>query len=789
MQLPIVGVAGERPPNPYTRDGLRSIVLLGTYVPRRCGIATFTADLTRAIAAAAGDVRVAVAALSDRPEGYDYPPEVAFEVNQNQLRDYSLAADYLNVRPVDIVCVQHEYGIFGGRNGRHILNLLDQLRMPVVTTLHTILKNPSPDQKQVIRELAAASERLVVMSETGRRFLVEAYDVKPEIVEVIPHGIPDVPFVDPNYYKDQFGVESRKVVLTFGLLSPDKGIENMIRALPAVVQNHPDAVYIVLGATHPNVRAAMGESYRLGLQRLIHELEVDDHVVFHERYVDLTELCEFLGAADVYVTPYLNEEQIVSGTLAYAMGAGKAVVSTPYWHATEMLSDGRGRVVPFGDVAAMADAVSELLESRTACHVMRKRAYTFSRDNIWSQVARRYLEVFSQIQRERLQTPKPAAHVPKMRWRVAALPEIKLDHLVRLSDETGMLQHATHLVPNRNHGYCTDDNARALIVASAIRRLVPDQATVDSLIIRYISFVQYAFDPELRRFRNMLGYDRRWTEEIGSPDSHGRAVWALGVAAATLEEEQLGAMAAALLHHALPYTEQAPDLRTVAFALLGLDAYLAHLPGERAIVRMRSVLADRLMQAFEQAHADEAWPWPEDTLTYANARLPQALLVSGRGLDREDMIHMGLRALRWLNEIQTIDGHFSPIGNRGWYTRGGERARFDQQPIEADSLVAASACAFEVTGDSFWLEQIVLGFEWFLGRNDSHAVLYDDASGGCRDGLHPAGASENQGAESTLAWLGALTTMNVLQSSGHLVSTGATNRLNSDLPRSSPVAS
>jgi hypothetical protein len=357
-----------------------------------------------------------------------------------------------------------------------------------------------------------------------------------------------------------------------------------------------------------------------------------------------------------------------------------------------------------------------------------------------------------------------------------------------MTDSTGLFQHALFTVPNFSEGYCTDDNARALIVASAIRQLVPDRATVDSLIIRYISFVQYAFDPGARRFRNMLGYDRRWTEDIGSPDSHGRAIWALGVAAATLEEEQLGAMAAALLHDALPYTEQAPDLRTVAFALLGLDAYLAQLPGERAVARMRLVLADRLLQAFERAQADDAWPWPEDTLTYANARLPQALLVSGRGLDREDMILTGLEALRWLNEIQTIDGHFSPIGNRGWYTRGGERARFDQQPIEADSLVAASACAFEITADSFWLEQIVLGFEWFLGRNDSHAVLYDDASGGCRDGLHPAGASENQGAESTLAWLGALTTMNLLQSSGHLVSKSVTNSSRSDVPSPSPVA-
>jgi glycosyltransferase involved in cell wall biosynthesis len=780
VQALTAGVAGEPERTPYTREGLRSIVLVGTYVPRRCGIATFTADLARAIAAVGGETRVAVTALNDQPEGYDYPPEVAFEISQNHLGDYRLAADYLNVSRVDVVSVQHEYGIFGGPEGSHLLKLLTQLRMPVVTTLHTILKNASPGQKQVVNELAAVSERLVAMSEKGRQFLIETYGVDPKIVEVIPHGIPDVPFVDPNYYKDQFGVEGRKVILTFGLLSPDKGVENMIRALPAIARSHPDVVYIVLGATHPNVRKVAGESYRLGLQRLVSDLDVGDHVIFHERYVELTELCEFLGAADVYVTPYLSEEQIVSGTLAYAMGAGKAVVSTPYWYATEMLSDGRGCVVPFDDAAKLADAVIESLASDTACHAMRKRAYTFSRDSIWTQVARRYLEMFSEIHRRRLRTPRPAVQVQTMRWRIAALPEIKLDHLVRLTDEAGVLQHATQFVPNRSHGYCTDDNARALIVASALRPLVPDQVMVDELIVRYLSFVQYAFDPGEGRFRNELGYDRRWTEQTGSPDSHGRSIWALGVAAAGLAEDRLRALAAVLLRDALPFAERALDLRTVAFALLGLGAYLSRMVGERAVRRFHEDLADRLLQAFRSEGADDDWPWPEESLTYANARLPHALLLSGRALERDDMIEVGLKSLRWLVEIQTLDGHFSPVGNRGWYPRGAERARFDQQPIEADALVSACACAFDVTTDRAWLERVMLGFEWFLGRNDLNTDLYDDATGGCRDGLEATGASGNEGAESTLAWLSVLTTMHDLQAQGHLGWTRGAQRMRAE---------
>jgi hypothetical protein len=432
-----------------------------------------------------------------------------------------------------------------------------------------------------------------------------------------------------------------------------------------------------------------------------------------------------------------------------------------------MLSEGRGRVVPFGDIAKLEDSVIELLASDPACHAMRKRAYTFSRGSIWSQVAHRYLEVFSEAH-QRVLTPKAVLGAPTMRSRIAALPKVKLDHLLRLTDETGILQHAIHFVPNRSHGYCTDDNARALIVTSALRQLVPDQATVDALIVRYLSFVQHAFDPELGRFRNLLSYGRRWTEETGSPDSHGRAIWALGVAAARLEEEPLRAIAAALLRDALPYTEQASDLRTVAFALLGLDACLSRMAGERAVGRMRLLLADRLMQAFKREDADDEWPWAEDSLTYANARLPHALLAAGRGLDQKDMIEMGLKSLRWLVEMQTIEGRFSPIGNRGWYRRGGERPHYDQQPIEADALVSACACAFDVTNDHSWLEHVMLGFEWFLGRNTVNAVLYDDATGGCRDGLDTAGPNENEGAESTLAWLSVLTNMNELQAAGHL---------------------
>lgn len=765
----------------YARAALGSIALVGTYVPRRCGIATFTADLRHALNTALERVPVGVVALNDDIGGYDYSPEVLFEINQNQLGDYRLAADFLNINRVDVACVQHEYGIFGGDHGGYVLNMLRELHMPIVTTLHTILEEPSPPHREIVRELTALSDRVVVMSETAKRFLTKGYDVAAERIEIIPHGVPDVPFVDPNYYKDQFGLEGKKVILTFGLLSPDKGVEHMLAALPRIAERHPNAVYVVLGATHPLVRKVDGESYRLKLQQLSRDLGVEDRVVFHDRYVSLTELCEFLGAAEVYVTPYLNERQIVSGTLAYAMGTGKAVVSTPYWYASEMLAEGRGDIVPFASPEDLARVIIELFDDETERHVKRKAAYTYSRGSIWSQVARRYLEVFTEVRRAREVAPRPAPHPVAASGHI--LPAINLRHLRRLTDETGILQHATYFVPDRKHGYCTDDNARALVAVSLARAHVPDTTLLDLLAVRFLAFLLHAFNPELGRFRNSMEYDHRWTEAEGAPDSHGRAMWALGVVVAEFEEERLQAIAARLLHDALPSAEGLEDLRAAAFTLLGLDAYLRRFGGDSAVKRVRQALASRLDEVFRKRAADEEWPWPEDALTYSNGRLPHALLVSGQAMERDGMVEMGLTSLRWLADIQTIDGHFVPIGNQGWYRRGAPRARFDQQPIEADAMVAACACAFDITGDRAWIAELTRSFEWFLGRNDLSTSLYDDGTGGCRDGLQVTGASENQGAESTLAWLNALIKMHTLQAAGALGWTPPKSRRRSSRPR------
>jgi glycosyltransferase involved in cell wall biosynthesis len=758
---------GRRMQEPSNLEALRSIALIGTYVPRRCGIATFTNDLATGLGLASNGLHVEVVAMNDDRAGHDYPGEVEFEIGQNELGDYRVAADHLNASRIDVVSVQHEFGIFGGADGAHILKLIAQLRMPVVTTLHTVLERPSPGQRRVVTELAALSDRLVVMSEKGRAFLSDIYKVDARRVCVVPHGIPDMPFVDPNYYKDQFDVEGKKVILTFGLVAPNKGIENVIRALPDVVARHPDVVYIVLGATHPHVKKASGEAYRLSLQQLARDLGVDDRVLFHDRYVDRETLCEFLGAADLYVTPYLNAEQIVSGTLAYAMGAGKAIVSTPYFYATEMLADGRGVVVPFADSPALARAVNELLADETARHAMRKRAYTFSRDATWAEVGRRYLDIFAGVRWERQHRPRRLVSLAA-RARATALPDIDLRHLRRLTDATGILQHAKYHVPDRAHGYCTDDNARALIVAINAGQHLTTPDELDELVVGYLGFLRHAYNPAFGTFRNFMGFDRRWLEERGSPDSHGRAVWALGVAAVELRDESLRAFAAELFHEAIPAFDEARDLRAQAFALVGLTAYLARFGGDTAVKRSRALLSERLCKAFEDPARDPKWPWPEPMLTYANASLPHALLEAGAQLENREMIARGLRALEWLVEVQTIEGRFSPIGNQGFFEKGGRRARFDQQPIDADATIAACSAAFRVTGERVWLDRAWVAFRWFLGQNDVGQSLYDHGTGGCRDGLHATRVNDNQGAESTLAWLHALLQMHALQAAGEL---------------------
>ncbi len=742
---------------------IRKIAFLGDYLPRKCGIATFTSDVLSAIAAEHPNTECFAVPVNDIKGGYEYPDVVHFEIEEQDLPSYQRAADFLNISNVDIVSVQHEFGIFGGPAGSHLLALLRELRMPVVTTLHTVLREPNADQRRVMQELVARSTRLLVMAERGRQILQEVYQVSPAKIDFIPHGIPDIPFVDPNYYKDQFGVAGRTVLLTFGLLSPNKGIEHVLNALPQILTEFPDVVYIVLGATHPNEVREQGEAYRLSLERLAKRNKVQKNVIFYNRFVELDELKEFIGASDIYITPYLNEAQITSGTLAYTFGAGKAVVSTPYWHAAELLADGRGVLVPFGDAKAIANEVIGLLRDDTRRHAMRKNAYKLGRDMVWSNVARQYMHSFELARLERAVLSRKSFATKTLDQQPRELPEMKLDHLVRMTDSTGLFQHALFTVPNFSEGYCTDDNARAFILAVLLDEMEEEPESIRTLATTYAAFLYHAFDYKTRRFHNHLSFDRRWLDEQGSEDSHARALWALGMGVGRSPYRSFQVMSGQIFAQALPAVAEFKSPRAWAFSLLGIHEYLQHLSGDRFASQIREMLTTRLMELFDKTALPD-WPWFEDVLSYDNAKLAHALILTGNATGQKPVLERGLQTLRWLAKAQTAEsGDFRPIGSNGFYQRGGLRATFDQQPIEAQAMVSACLEAYRVTSDAWWYEEAQRAFDWFLGWNDLGLEVYSSGTGGCRDALHVDRVNQNQGAESTLAFLLSLAEMQLMQ--------------------------
>jgi glycosyltransferase involved in cell wall biosynthesis len=732
------------------------IAFIGNYLPRQCGIATFTTDLCEAVAAEHPGTTCIALPVNDIEAGYAYPSRVRFELAEKDIDSYRRAADFLNINSVDVVSLQFEYGIFGGRAGSHILALLRELRMPIVTTLHTILREPDPHQRRVLEEVAALSDRVVVMSERGAAFLREVYRISPAKIDLIPHGIPDLSFVDPGFHKDLFGVEGKIVLLSFGLLSANKGIENVIAALPAILAKHPNVVYFIVGATHPQVKQHDGETYRLSLQWLAQEKGVEGQVIFYNQFVTLDELVEFIGAADIYITPYQNPAQIVSGTLAYTLGAGKAIISTPYWYAEEMLADERGVLVPFRDPPALAAQVIDLLDNEAKRHAMRKRAYMFGRDMIWPQVARRYLESFARARAEKRNFTPSVFTVKPLDKRPAELPPLKLDHLRHMTDDTGMLQHALFTLPNYREGYTVDDNARALMVSVLADELGHSEGA--EIVSRYLAFICYAFNGETKRFRNFMDYQRNWLEASGSDDSHGRTLWALGTLLGRSNTPGLQSMAGRLFEQALPAILTTTSPRAWAFALIGIHEYLRRYDGDRRASQVREELAGRLLTLY-QANRSKEWCWFEESLSYCNAALPHAFLMCGQSIPSSTMSDAALESLTWLADLQrdkTNGGHFVPIGSNGFYKRGGVRARFDQQPVEAQAMVSACLEAHRITGDKNWYKEARRAFDWFLGRNDLHLSIYDPTTGGCRDGLHPDRPNENQGAESSLAFLQAV---------------------------------
>lgn len=730
---------------------LQRVAFIGNHLPRRCGIATFTHDLHRAVASSRQDLETCVVAMNDPGCTYDYPAAVRFQVRQDVLSDYGDVADLLNSANFDAVCLQHEYGIFGGDGGCNIVELLTRLKMPVVTTLHTILADPNPVQRGAMRRIIDASSKLVVMSEKGRELLQSVHDVPLSKIEVIAHGIPDFPFLDPKQAKAKLGFQGKAVILTFGLLSPSKGIENVIDALPSIIEACPNAVYVVLGATHPHLVRDQREAYRESLMARARELNIEDHVVFFNQFVDQPTLLDFISMCDVYATPYLNEAQMTSGTLSFSFGLGKAVVSTPYWHANELLADARGVLVPFGDVKALSKEISILLTDDARRDAMRKRAYVESRSMTWAQTAKRYISVFEKT-REVFRSSKLPSNAILLGSKQNIPPEVHTTHLLSLCDSTGILQHSVYSVPDRAHGYCVDDNARALLLSCALSSSSEDELP-DKIITRFAAFIQHAWNSDTKRFRNFMSYDRRWLESQGSEDSHGRTLWALGKCASEDSNSSRRKWAAALFKAALDPVEQFSSPRAWAFTLLGLNAYFMRASNDDHAERMRGLLADRLMELFAKSQTED-WCWFENYLAYDNARLSQALIETGSATHRPHYIEAGIRSLRWLMKVQTnFYGHFRPVGSTGFGEYRQKPSAFDQQPVEASATIAACTAAWHHDRSAEWESGATLAFAWFIGENDLRNTLVDSETGRCWDGLHPDRPNENTGAESTLSYL------------------------------------
>jgi glycosyltransferase involved in cell wall biosynthesis len=731
---------------------LRRIAVIGNSLPRRCGIATFTTDLQRAISTSRPNLETCIVAMTDHGQAYHYPASVAFQVKDDAIEDYVRAADFLNAGRFDIACLQHEFGIFGGEAGANILKLLSRLTMPVVTTLHTVLAKPSVGQRAVMERIVEGSSSIIVMANKGRELLRGVYRVPDEKIEVMAHGIPDFPFVEPDVAKDKLGFSGRSVILTFGLLSPSKGIEVMIDATPSILKRRPDAVYVVLGATHPNLVRDQGEAYRQSLMTRVQELGIEKQVVFLDKFVDQSTLLEFISMCDVYVTPYLNEAQMTSGTLAYSFGLGKPVVSTPYWHARELLADGRGVLVPFGDVAAIGNEIAQLLTNDPRRQAMRERAYAASRSMTWERTAERYLAVFENARQghwlkviARSEPDTIAPHGP-------AVPAMQTGHFLSMCDDTGLFQHAVYSVPDRSHGYCVDDNARALLLACALNE-PGEQPLADALTARFAAFVQHAWNPDTGRFRNFMGFNRTWLEDKGSEDSHGRTLWALGECARKDASPSRRRWAAALFASALPIVKTFHSPRASAFTLLGLDAYCAADPDDHQAHDIRRALADRLMLSLASVETPD-WKWFEEGLAYDNARLPQALIATGMATQTPGYVDAGLRSLRWLMTQQTAStGYFRPVGTASFGELRRSPRTFDQQPVEATATIAACLSAWRANGDAEWKSIATNVFAWFLGSNDLSLALVDVTTGSCRDGLHPDRANENRGGESVVCYL------------------------------------
>jgi len=721
------------------------ITCIGNYPPRECGIATFTRDLVESMERT-DRAECSVVAMNDQDQDYPYPEKVRYVIRQNHQRDYLKAVKFINYSDADACVLEHEFGIFGGDSGTYILPLIHRLKIPLIATLHTVLEKPSYNERAIIHEIGDKAQKVVVMSHRAIKFLTKIYGVRREKIELIEHGVPDLDLVQRDEYKRKFNLEGKKAIFTFGLLSRSKGIETVIQALPQVVRKHPDVVFIILGKTHPAVLRSSGEEYRNYLRRLVEKNKLREHVYFYNSFVSATELFEYLSAIDIYITPYLNEAQITSGTLAYAVGAGAAVLSTPYWHAQELLAEGRGRLFDFHDSNALADILNELLDNPSTLLELRHKAYTYGRQMTWPVIGEKYTSLMCDVARA---YPEVSAREDAI-VDPLVLPPFDLAHVRQLTDDTGIIQHATYSVPNRKEGYCLDDNARGLLMATMAYRQKRDPVAL-SLLPTYLSYIDY-MQRDDGLFRNFLSYNRTFLDEVGSDDAFGRTIWALGYLIRFSPHDAFFQLANQLFSRAYPNFQGMLSLRGIADTIIGVCHYLHRYPSDEGMNETLKGMVQRIIAQYGD-EADEQWRWFEPTLTYDNGIIPLALFHACEITGDEKVLAVAREMADFLEGIIFRDGYLAPVGSDGWYEKGGQCARYAQQPIDAMAIGMMFYQASVVTGDKHYLERMFASFMWFLGENDLRIPLYDFETCGCCDGLESHGVNRNQGAESILAYL------------------------------------
>ncbi|MBP3193534.1 glycosyltransferase family 4 protein [Natronogracilivirga saccharolytica] len=724
------------------------LAYIGTYPPRECGIGTFTQNLFNSTVTNYESETLnkgLVIALNDHEQTYTYPEEVKLTIRQEHQRDYLKAAKFINISGADLCVLEHEFGIYGGQNGAYILPLLYRLEIPLVVTLHTILKTPSYNEKAVLQEICKMAHKVVVMSHKAIEFLTTIYDVDEEKIEYIEHGVPDIQF-DQLQSKKEFKLDNKKFLLTFGFIGRNKGIETVINALPKVVEKHPEVLYLVLGKTHPNVLRQSGEEYRNYLQRLVKSLRLDGHVLFLNEFVNEEELFKYLSASDIYITPYLNEAQITSGTLAYAIGVGSAVISTPYWHAAELLADGRGKLFDFGNSDELSNIFMDLLDNPKARMDLREKAHDYGRTITWPKSGAKYVALA-----ERILEGKPKA-LPLKEAAIdpLVLPPFSLAHIKRLTDDTGIIQHAKFGIPNLKEGYCLDDNARALVMALMAYRQKKDTLALELAPI-YMSYIHYMQNKD-GTFRNFLSFSRSFLDETGSEDSFGRAIWALGFLLAQAPSDAYYQTGKLVFFDASPNFEKLQSIRAIANTMIGISYYLKSNPGDDAMTERLRNLAGKLIHHYKEVRTPD-WRWFESLLAYDNGMLPLALLHSAEILHDDRVYEVAMESMNFLTEKSLKDGYLSIIGNENWFKKEGKRSMYAQQPVDALAMVLMYHQAFHVTNDKDYLKKLFTCFMWFLGENDIRLSLFDFETKGCCDGIERYGINRNQGAESSLAYL------------------------------------